>query len=214
MPDTVLFLTWFLGVPILLMIGTLLVFGVEWATWTIGNAAAHCQNWLTGWRIDADARSETQQNHAEFLRWLGTRAGIDRSGSVDEDLVRAQQQTELIQVLVSEEVPKAVMRCLETHRTMAEVAGVYHLAEIAYEPECYQSRVQIVWLLAHTVEFLQAYPLRTEDERLLYNSIVLRKRALPICRRCPYVHLAADRLPRLCPTAELIQVRTTGVRND
>jgi hypothetical protein len=113
----------------------------------------------------------------------------------------------MIRALVEQEVPKAVLRCVETHRLMANITGAYHLFEIAYEPECYRLRVSVVWLLHHTVRLLESYPLRLDDARLLHNSVVLRKRALPTCRRCPYIQLPVHDAPRLCPTAELVQLR-------
>src|SRR5581483_4197639 len=139
--------------------------------------------------------------------WLAAKTGRASSGGVDEALVAAHSQSEMIRALVEEEVPKAVLRCVETHRLMAAVAGSYHLLEIAYEPECHRLRAGVVWLLSHTVRLLEAYPLRLDDARLLHNSIVLRKRALPTCRRCPYIQLSVREAPPLCPTAELVQLQ-------
>ena len=135
----------------------------------------------------------------------------DGAAAVDEHLVEAHRQAELIRVLVEQELPEAALRCVETHRLVAQVSGASHLSQIAYEPECYQLRAHVVWLLHHTVLFLQAYPLRLKDPRLLHNSVVLRKRALPICRHCPYIQLPAADLPRLCPTAELFHARGAGL---
>ena len=128
-------------------------------------------------------------------------------GGVDERLVEAQRQSDLVRALIEEEVPKTILRCVDTHRLLARVSGAFHMSEIAYEIECQQSRAMSVWLLSHTVEFLSNYPLLSEDSRLQHNNIVLRKRALPTCRRCPYIQLAVDQTPRLCPTAELVQVQ-------
>jgi hypothetical protein len=42
----------------------------------------------------------------------------------------------------------------------------------------------------------------------LHNSVALRKAALPTCRRCPFIERsAAEAAARLCPTAELVQLR-------
>jgi len=90
---------------------------------------------------------------------------------------------------------------------MAKAAGVCHYSEIAYEPECYQLRARVAWLLTHTVEFLESYPLRLDDPRLLHNSILLRRRALPTCRRCPYIRFRTDEAPPLCPTGEIIEIK-------
>jgi len=208
MPETIQFLLWFLGVPAALVTVVLVVFGVEWAVWHLGSAAAHCQDRLTGWRMTATHRSFQNQDRHDFLNWIAAQAGTASAGpGVDETLVEAQRQADLIRILVEEELPKAVRHCVETHRLMATVTGALHMSEIAYEPECYQLRSATVWLLAHTVDFLQSYPLRMEDTRLVHNSIVLRKRALPTCRRCPYVQQTVDRAGALCPTAELVQLR-------
>jgi hypothetical protein len=42
---------------------------------------------------------------------------------VDETLVEAQRQTELIRILVEEEVPKAALKWVETDRLTAAVSG-------------------------------------------------------------------------------------------
>jgi hypothetical protein len=208
MPDTIQFLLWFLGVPAALVAVVLAVFGVEWAVWHLGSAAAHCHDQLTGWRMTATYRSFQNQDRQEFLNWMAVQAGTASTGSgVDETLLEAQRQADLIRILVEEELPKAVRRCVETHRLMATVTGAFHMSEIAYEPECYQLRAATVWLLSHTVDFFTGYPLRLEDTRLIHNSIVLRKRALPTCRRCPYVQQTVDQAGPLCPTAELVQLR-------
>lgn len=130
-----------------------------------------------------------------------------RAGMWIKELLEAQKQSELIRILVEQEVPKAVLRCVETHRLLAQITGACHLSEIAYEPECYELRAGVVWLLAHTVRLLQVYPLRLDDAKLLHNSLVLQKRALRLSRRCPYIQLSFDQAPPLCPTAELVQIR-------
>jgi hypothetical protein len=205
---TPVFFLWFLGVPVALALVTLLGVSVEWAVLQLSRLAARCQDSMEGWRMNVTEKSHRTNDRHAFLRWLATKTGTGQdTGTVDQQLVEAQQQVESIRALIEEEVPKAVLRCVETHRLMARVTGVHHMLEIAYEPDCQQLRAGTVWLLAHTVEFLDHYPLRLEDSRLLHNSIVLRKRALPTCRRCPYIQLSVDQAPRLCRTAELVQLR-------
>lgn len=208
MTDTSWFVSWFVGIPVALIAGMLALWTAEWAVWQIGNAAKRCEDAIGVWRSKAARRSGDAASHREFLHWLETQTGEAELGSgVDERLLGAQRQAELIRVLIDEEIPKAVLRCLETHRLMARVTGAHHLLEIAYEPECYQLRTGAAWILGHTARLLDDYPLKLEDKRLLHNSLVLRKRALPTCRRCPYIQLPAAEAPPLCPTAELIQLR-------
>ena len=212
MSETAQLVTFLIGIPAAVAVCMLLALGVEWTVWQVGNAAAYCQSRLSNWRWRTAHESLGQQNDKAFADWLASKTGEDLDGSVDDRLVQAQKQAEIIRIVVEEEVPKAVLRCVETHRLMANATGAQHLFEIAYEPECYQLRAGIVWLLAHTVRLLEAYPLRLDDARLLHNSIVLRKRALSTCRRCPYIQFATHEAPHLCPTAELVQVR--GVDNE
>jgi hypothetical protein len=213
MQDLTQFLFWFLGVPAGLIALAVAVSGLEWVALRMEHAATRCQERLALWRAQAAGRSLRQEDRKAFLQWLAAKTGTDQASSqVDNTLIEAQRQSQLIRALVEDELPKAVMRCVETHRVTARVSGAYHMSEIAYEPECYQLRAGVVWLLAHSVEFLESYPLRFDDARLLYNSIVLRRRALPTCRRCPFIQLAVDRAPALCPTAELVQLR--GIENE
>ena len=208
MSDTAVFFLWLLGVPIAVAILMLAGVSVEWAVWQLSSAAARCQTTVETWRMGMTEQTSRSNDRRAFLRWLAAKTGTgSSSGAVDQQLVEAQRQAESIRALIEEEVPKAVLRCVETHRLMARVTGAAHMFEVAYEPECQQLRAGTVWLLDHTVELLTHYPLRLDDSRLLHNSIVLRKRALPTCRRCPYIQLAADQAPRLCPTAELVQLR-------
>jgi len=209
MTDTQQFALIFLGIPALVPFVVLIVASVEWAVAKVETAAARYQDRLVGRRIQNTATSFRQRDQQDFRRWLSSRTHVDLSNSsVDEELVAAQQQSDTIRVLVEQEVPKTILRCNDTHRLMARTTGAFHLSEIAYEPECYESRTQTIWLLTHTVEFLQAYPLRYEDSRLLHNSILLRKQALATCRSCPYIQLPAHNLPPLCPTAELVKGRS------
>jgi hypothetical protein len=211
MPDSMQFLLWFLGVPAALAAVMLLGVCVEWCIWQIEHVMFRCQARLHGSRMQSASQFSRQEDQKAFLNWLESQAGTSQpSGAVDYELVEAQRQAELIRVLVEHEVPKTVTRCVETHRVMAKVTGAYHYSEIAYEPECYQLRARVVWLLTHSVDFLRAYPLLFNDARLLHNSIVLGRRALPTCRRCPYIELAVDEAPRLCPTAELVQLRSAN----
>ena len=202
------FFFWFLGVPTAIALALAMALAVDWAVWQLETASVRCQNRFTGWRARATQQSFRDQDRAAFFRWLRAKAGTHQmTGAVDQTLVDAQQQSELIRILVEEEVPRAVSRCVQTHRLMAQTTGVGHMSEIAYENETYGLRAQTVWLLAHTVEFLEQYPLRLDDERLLHNSIILRKRALPTCRRCPYIQMPVDQLPDRCSTAQLFQLQ-------
>jgi len=206
MTGTTQFLLFFVGIPAVLLVAMLLAAGWDWAIAKVENAMAHYLGTLLSWRVQNAKNVFRKRDSQQFLRWLAGRAHIDLSDSaVDEQLVAAQQQTELIRVLVEQEVPKTVCRCVEVHRLMANATGAHHLSEIAYEPECHQSRTQVIWLLTHTVEFLQAYPLLFEDSRLLHNSVLLRKQALTTCRSCPYIQLPTHNLPPLCPTAALVK---------
>jgi hypothetical protein len=198
MTDTTQFLLWFLGIPAAMGVIALIAFGVEWSVSHAEHAAARVHHRFSHWREAADASSMRRDDARAFYEWLSMKAGADMNGAVDERLVEAQKQAELIRILIEEEVPNAVLRCVETHRLTARVTGACHFLEVAYEPECYQLRAKVAWLLSHTVRFLESYPLRLDDARLLHNSIVLRKRALPTCRRCPYIQMA-----------ELIQIRET-----
>jgi len=211
MTGTTQFVLFFVGIPAFLLVAVLLVAGSEWAIAKVENAMAHYHGRLSNWRVQNAKNVFKDRDGQQFLHWLAGRAHVDLSDSaVDEQLVAAQQQTELIRVLIEQEVPKTVFRCVETHRLMANATGAFHMAEIAYEPECYQLRTQVIWLLTHTVEFLQKYPLRFEDSRLLHNSILLRKRGLNVCRACPYLQLPVHNLPPLCPTAQLVKPTGTN----
>jgi len=213
-PDTSLFLLWFLGVPAALAVGMLVLLAIEWTAWRVRDAKVRCTDAISGWRVSAAHKLDQRADHQKFLEWLAAQSGTDPSKSgVDERLVEAQAQAELIRALVEEEVPKAVLQCVDTHRLMAQVTGAYHLSEIAYEPECHQLRAGVVWILTHTSALLNGYPLKLDDKRLLHNAIVLRKRALPTCSRCPFIRLAVSDAPRLCPTAELVQIRGANAGN-
>ena len=208
MTDTMLFLLWFAGIPVALVAGMLALWSAEWILWQLQTATTRCGDAVAGWRENIAQKTGSAASHRDFLRWAQAQTGEEELGSaVDERLVEAQRQADLIRVLVDEEIPKAVMRCLETHRLMAQVAGAQHFAEVAYEPECYQLRTGSVWILRHTTKLLGSYPLKLEDKRLLHNALVLRKRALPTCIRCPYIQLSVAGAPLLCPTAELIQLK-------
>ncbi len=201
------FLLWFFGIPTGLLVIFAITWGLEWVAWRVGLVVDDCGDRLLLWKDTARLRRAQRQDDKYFLHWLHERLGTGNLGNnVDEHLVDAQRQAEVIRPLIEEEVPKAVMRCVEIHRLLAQASGAFHMSEIAHEPECEQSRAMVTWLLAHTVRMLDNYPLRFEDSRLLHNAVVLRKRALPTCRRCPYIQVPADSAPRLCPTAELVQI--------
>lgn len=208
MTDTMQLLVWFLGPPLTLGFIKLLAACLEWAEFKLEDISAHYQDRLHHWRIDAAQRSRSKSDREGFLRWLAAQAGTDRrDGRIDHEMVEAQEQAGLIRILVEEEIPKAALRCVDIHRLMAKASGATHYSEIAREPECIQMRARTAWLLAHTVEFLESYPLRLEDPRLTHNTVLLRKRALPTCRRCPYILEGVHEAPTLCPTAELIEIK-------
>jgi hypothetical protein len=208
MSDTVALLIWFVGAPLLLIIMAALAVCADWTIYQIETFATAYQMKIAGWRMNVTEKSYQMKDREAFLRWLEMKSGTGRFGpSVDEELINAQRQADLIRILIDDEVPKAVLRCVDTHRLTAKIVGAYKMLEIAYEPECYRLRAGTLWLLAHTVQLLEDYPLRLDDERLLHNSIVLRKRAVPTCSKCPYIQLVVDQAPRLCPTAELVQLR-------
>lgn len=148
-----------------------------------------------------------REGRAGFRQWLASKTGEGHApGGVDETLIEAQRQSEPIHLLLEREIPKAVSECFELHRMMAEITGATHMAGIQHELELETQRSRVVWLLAHTVDFLDSYPLKYEDRRLLHNAILLRKRALPICRNCPVLEHAAHELPSRCPTGALFQI--------
>ena len=201
-------LLWSVGVPLAIVLVMVLVLVLEWVGRRAETATTHVEDRLAGWRSRTTRQSARANDRAAFLQWLSSKAGADpMKGCVDETILEAQRQSALIRILLEEELPEAASRCVQTHRLMAETTGVDRMVEIAYESETYFLRGQMVWLLGHTVEFLEQYPLRLNDIRLLHNSIILRKRALPTCQRCPYILLQVDQLPDLCPTAELFQIQ-------
>jgi len=195
---------WLLVIPAAAVLAIVLQLVLEWGGWHMQNLMALCQGGIDGWRTRAAHQRFNQQDRAAFLRWLSAKVGTT-TGAVDETLLEAGRQSELIRILIEDEVPKAVSQCVQTHRLMAQITGASHMAEIAYESECYALRARSVWLLGHTVEFVEDYPLKFDDPRLLHNAILLRKRALPTCRRCPYIQMPVGQLPVLCPTAQLFK---------
>jgi hypothetical protein len=202
------FIVWFLGIPAGLLVIFAITSGLEWFAWRASLAADDYAARFTTWKDAARYQRAQMQDHKHFLRWLRERLGNGDLGSrADEHLVEAQRQAEMIRPLIEDEIPKAVMQCVETHRLLSQASGAFSMSEIAYEPECQHSRLTVTWILSHAVRLLDNYPLRFEDRRLLHNAVVLRKRALPTCRRCPYIQLQVDVAPQLCPTAELVQIR-------
>src|SRR5262245_45320980 len=120
MSSTAQFLLIFVGIPALLLAAVALVAGVEWAAANVESAAARYHQTLEGWRMRKAKTSFVKQDREQFLGWLAQRAHVDlSSAAIDEQLVAAQQQSELIRVLVEHEIPKAVCRCVDTHRLMA-----------------------------------------------------------------------------------------------
>ena len=145
MTDTFEFLLWFVGIPAGLLVILAITWGLEWIAWQLGSVANRCQDSLTGWRVTANQRSARAQDQRAFMNWLHERSGTGPlGGGVDEVLVEAQRQADLVRALVEEEVPKTVLRCVEIHRLFAQVSGAFHMSEIAHEPECQQSRSMTV----------------------------------------------------------------------
>jgi len=207
MANSTMVLVWFLGIPAALAAGVFILWALEWIIWNAGSSAAACQDAFNRWRNSAAHKSDEDADEAEFRAWVEAQTGTaSNGGRIDQRLVDAQRQSETIRVLVEEEIPKAVMHCVNAHWQMARVTGAHNFSEIAYEPECYRQRGLVVWILTHTTRVLESYPLLQEDQRLLYNSMVLRKRALLTCSRCPFIRLETATAPRLCPTAQLVHI--------
>src|SRR5438067_1585366 len=102
-------LLWSLGIPAAIVLTMVACVAVEWAVWHLENASARCQSRFAGWRVRATREALHEQDWAAFLHWLRARTGTDQmSGFVDESLIEAQQQSELIHILVEGEVPKAI----------------------------------------------------------------------------------------------------------
>jgi hypothetical protein len=207
MSDAMPWLIW-AGVPAALIIIGVLVKCGEWAAGKAEGMAAHFQAQRIARQAQSAGRIMREQESRVFLEWLAARSGTGSVGSgIDDTIVEAQRQSEMIRILIEKELPKAVRRCLETHRLNAKLAGAYHFSEVAYEPENYRLRIGMVWLLDHAVRFIEQYPLLLDDVRLLHNIVVLRRGALASCRHCPLIEWEVKDAPQLCPTAELVQVR-------
>ena len=103
--DTLQFLVWFLGIPVALGALALAGFAVEWAVAHIKGAVTHCQNRLDDCHKRAAEDSLRWEDHRAFLEWLAMKTGSETTGAIDERLVEAQQQAEMIRILL-EEVPQ------------------------------------------------------------------------------------------------------------
>ena len=122
--DVTEFLVWSLGVPAAIAASMLLAVLLEWAVWQVQCVSAHCHSRLNGWRARVAENSFRREQQKGFLDWLAAQTGTAlQTGSVDQTLVEAQQQTELIRILTEQELPKAVLRCVDTHRLTAKVTG-------------------------------------------------------------------------------------------
>ena len=151
---------------------------------------------------------QARARRREFLRWLRAKIGGGGAGvSMNRDILEAHRQTPALRRLVEVEVPQATLRCAKVHRLTALAAGAEFIRQVAYEPECYALRERIVNLGEAAVDMIGAYPLLLDDDNLLQNSIVLRKRIVPTCRECPYLNYVAAAAPRLCPSAVAAGVR-------
>lgn len=211
MSDLIAAAVWFVCLPVLLLVA--MVFSAV-APRVFALIEDGLANFLERNAVWHDARAHHQfhgRAHRHFLRWLAERAaGSASTGDVNPMLVQAHAQSELIKILIEEEIPAAVARCLETHRQFAVITGASHFSAVAYEPDCLQQRAGMVWILSHAADFLDSYPLRLHDATLLQNSLVLRKRALPACRGCRLITWPVRDRSQLCPTAELVQIKDTG----
>lgn len=196
---------WLLGIPAAFAASVILAITLRSAMWKMEGAITQFHNWLNNSQIITARRTLQKEDEELFTEWLNSLTASGASSTaLDDNLVRAQQQSDLIRILVEEEIPKAVMRCVDVHRQTAEVTGAHHYIEVAFEPDCHAWRGRVVWLLSHAVQFIHDYPLRQEDPRLAHNALLLRRRALPTCQRCPFIQQLVSQAPKLCPTAELI----------
>jgi hypothetical protein len=151
---------------------------------------------------------QTRARRRAFLRWLRAKiGGAGTGGSLDRDILETHRQTPVLRRLVEVELPAATLRCAKVHRLTALAAGAEFIREVAYEPECYSLRERVVNLGEAAVDMIGAYRFLLDDDNLLQNSIVLRKRIVPTCRDCPYLNYVAAAAPRLCPSAEAAGVR-------
>ena len=143
-----------------------------------------------------------------FMRWLDIRIGSFRSsGSLNRDILEAQQEAPVLRRLVEKEIPAAVLRCVKTHHFAADVAGAEFIREIAFEPECLALRQRVIDLQEAAVAKLQAYPLFLDDDFSLKNEMLIRKRMLPTCGDCPYLDYRLDKAPSLCPSALMAGIK-------
>jgi len=162
-------------------------------------------------RKDSDRVARERSNQArkrEFLRRLAAKIGAgEASGSPDSEMVEAQRQTPVLRRLVEVEIPEMTLRCAKIHRLAALAAGAVFMEEVANEPECLALRQEVMNLEEATVDMLGAYPYVLDNEALLHDLVVIRKRILPTCRQCPYLQYAVAEAPPLCPSAEIAGAR-------
>jgi hypothetical protein len=153
---------------------------------------------------------ERKARKREFVKWLRARIGAGATGgAVDPGVVEAHRQTPVLRRLVEVEIPEATLRCAKVHRLTANAAGAGFIRDVAYEPECYALRERVVDLEEATIEMLGTYQFVLDDDALLHNLVVLRKRILPTCRECPYLNHAVGPAPPLCPSAEAARIEPT-----
>src|SRR5438552_1992919 len=183
----------------------------SWVWVRVADAYDRYGVWRQNIREDSDRAAWERYNQArkrEFLRRLAAKIGAgEANGSPNSEMVEAQRQTPVLRRLVEVEVPEMTLRCAKIHRLTAVAAGAVFIQEVAYEPECLALRQGVVDLEEATVDMLGGYPFVLDDEALLHNLVVIRKRILPTCRNCPYLNYPVAEAPPLCPSAEIAGVR-------
>ena len=183
----------------------------SWVWLRVADAYDRYGVWRQNIREDSDRAAWERYNQArkrEFLRRLAAKIGAgEASGSPDREIVEAQRQTPILRRLVEVEIPEMTLRCAKIHRLTALAAGAVFIQEIAYEPECHALRQEVVDLEEVAVDMLGAYPYVLDNETLLHNLVVIRKRILPTCRNCPYLNYAVAEAPPRCPSAEIAEAR-------
>ncbi|MBZ5565099.1 MAG: hypothetical protein LAP13_22090 [Acidobacteriia bacterium] len=160
-----------------------------------------------------NARQRRYREHRkrEFLMWLNAKMGIgETSGFATDQVHEAQKQAPILRRLLKDEIPAMTLRCCKTHRLVGWASEAEYIYEVSGEPECRGLRERMVDLVEASVSMIQQYPFYLDDEILLQNLIVLRKRILPICRECPYLSHAVVEAPLLCPAAVIAGAKPEG----
>jgi hypothetical protein len=216
--DPTLYLAIVFSVPALALLFFVLRPAEEWLAVRAGEFRGRCEEIMEGWRHSAALRSlhrqardfvrqaqAAEEHHRRaFLNWLDAQMGPEPVAEMtEEQLVEAQRQSRAIHLLLDQELPHQVGECLQLHKNLPQALGIRDLAHLACEPDAYSCRRRTIWLLFHTVKYIERYPLLLKSRALIQNAAVLRDRALPTCRCCPLLHGSPDQIPDLCPTARL-----------